>query len=340
MWFEKLMGFNEVNPDQVCSLITVSGESLVSKINGSAWSFGCFEIPSLKELRLRCTNQFAGNGRIQVSEQIAGVISLHQDTANNGAVFQVASQFNLLEMVSPSVIPEDGVGRYEYDRTQGPACAIACGAATIFRNYFVDVNGQTGQTRHHQIDCLDEIGQALGNVNNRLWEMRNGYALATSHGLKTINACLKEYSAEQYDALKQKLRVGIHWNTEVTVGEKGNSVTQVFCSALPVAYSDVDPTLWERFSRLVLEAAYEATFCAAMINLAETGNNKLFLTLLGGGAFGNRIEWILDAIDHAIVRFSEFPLDVRIVSYGSSNQHVARWIESFKRKSGNYNDTH
>jgi hypothetical protein len=48
-------------------------------------------------------------------------------------VFQVASQFNVLEMVSPDVGPEAGVTGYQHDRTQGPACAMSCPAATVFR---------------------------------------------------------------------------------------------------------------------------------------------------------------------------------------------------------------
>ncbi len=63
----------------------------------------------------------------QVRELIADVQQLHIKKTNAGSLFQVASQFNLLEMVSPNVTPEQGVGRYENDRTQGPACAIAAG---------------------------------------------------------------------------------------------------------------------------------------------------------------------------------------------------------------------
>ena len=58
----------------------------------------------------------------------------------------MASQFNLLEMTAPSITPEHGVARYQLDRTQGPACAIAAGAATIYRNYFA-------QTPEHQLFC-------------------------------------------------------------------------------------------------------------------------------------------------------------------------------------------
>jgi len=62
---------------------------------------------------------------------------LHCDIENTNALFQAASQFNLLEMIVPHISPEQGVDRYENDFTQGPACAIACGAGTIYRNYFV-----------------------------------------------------------------------------------------------------------------------------------------------------------------------------------------------------------
>ena len=55
---------------------------------------------------------------------------MHADSELGGALFQVASQFNLLEMAGPSVSPEDGVTRYGGDHTQGPACAIAAGGRT------------------------------------------------------------------------------------------------------------------------------------------------------------------------------------------------------------------
>lgn len=47
-----------------------------------------------------------------------------------GSVSMVASQFNCLEFVNPNVVPEDGVTNYIYDHTQGPSCAMSCGAGT------------------------------------------------------------------------------------------------------------------------------------------------------------------------------------------------------------------
>jgi hypothetical protein len=42
----------------------------------------------------------------------------------------------------------------------------------------------------------------------------------------------------------------------------------------------------------------------------------VFLTALGGGAFGNSPEWIRDAMARAIATFQSFPLDVHLVHFG------------------------
>jgi hypothetical protein len=147
-------------------------------------------------------------------------------------------------MLSPSITPERGVGIYEIDRTQGPACAIAAGAGTIYRNYFAIVNGQTGQSASNQIDCLADIGAALGNSENRLWEMRNGYALATQSGLVEMGQRLRTAGEDKLDKLRQLLRIGIQWDTQVTLNDSKHLVSQAYCSALPVSYSDHFSNLW------------------------------------------------------------------------------------------------
>jgi len=233
-------------------------------------------------------------------------------------------------MASPTATPERGVGIYEYDHTQGPACAIAAGAGTIYRNYFAKVNGQTGQSKNNQIDCLVDIGTELGNDNDRLWAMSNGYALATELGLIEITECLEKSNEEETDKLRQLLRIGLQWGTEVTLANARHTVSQAYCSALPVAYSGHSPQLWQRFAQLVLEASYEATICAAILNYAKTENNKLFLTLVGGGVFGNDEDWIIAAIRRSLDRYKHVGLDVIIVSYGSSNRQVQKLIMNFR----------
>ena len=75
---------------------------------------------------------------------------------------QVASGFNCLEFVSEDSCPEDGITCYELDRTQGPACAISCAPATLYRNYFVPVpcgaeRFQAGQTSDYMLNGLDVL---------------------------------------------------------------------------------------------------------------------------------------------------------------------------------------
>jgi hypothetical protein len=329
MWFEKLTGFPEESIEQVHKNITVDGETLKSQVNGKAMVYGRLEIPSLAELREHVQGSNYKTGKISLRENVANVQDLHVDPINTGALFQVASQFNLLEMVSPGVTPEMGVGIYDFDPTQGPACAIAAGAGTIYRNYFAPVNGQVGQSANNQIDCLADLGVALGNTKNRLWEMKNGYALASHDGLVKIFKQLESASDSELDELRKLLRIGIQWQTQVTLNQSKHLVSQAYCSALPVAYSEHSASLWQRFARLVLEASYEATICAAILNSTTNGNNKLFLTLLGGGAFGNETQWIIGSIQRALDLYKHMALDVSIVSYSSSNQHIQKLADRY-----------
>ncbi len=122
-WFQSLTGFPETTAGEVRKNLTVAGEMMTSRVNDRVMACGRLETPSLAELRQRVRQITAPGGSISVSEVVANVQELHTNPANAGALFQVASQFNLLEMASPSATPELGVGIYEYDHTQGPACA-------------------------------------------------------------------------------------------------------------------------------------------------------------------------------------------------------------------------
>ena len=326
-WFEQIFGFRESGRDKVHRQLKVDGDRLRSLETGEEWIAGRLEVGSLAELRGRAQElSEATRGRLKLSEVVSEAQTLHKEAANAGALFQVASQFNLLEMTSPDVTPDEGVTIYANDPTQGPACAIACAAGTVFRNYFVPIAGQLGQTASKQIDCFDDIGSALGNGHRRLWRMSNGYALPTKSGLQEIDNKLQSLSSDEIDELRSMLKIGVQWNTQVTLDGCSHLVSQAYCSALPIGYSDCPKKLWERFARLVLEASYEATFAAAVINKANTGNGLLYLTLIGGGVFQNDQSWILDAIRRACEVYREAELDVRIVSYRRASEEVRKLV--------------
>lgn len=327
MWFKALTGFSEETPQQVRANITVEDHVLKSHVNGNVLICGELEIPSLSELRERVHASGYKVGKIAVREIVADAQQLHSDISNEGSLFQVASQFNLLEMASPDITPEHGVEIYENDHTQGPACAIAAGAGTIYRNYFANVNGQTGQSTDNQIDCLADMGMALGKSGNNLWEMRNGYVMASFGGLTEVSRRLQRSSEKEIDELRLLLRIGIQWNTQVTLNNAKHMVSQAYCSALPVSYSHHPSSLWKEFAKLILEASYEATICAAILNSTKNGNNKLFLTLLGGGAFGNETAWIVNGIQRALNIYKHADLEVAIVSYGRSKPYVQQIVD-------------
>ena len=363
-WFERLTGFRELSWHDTRQRLRLEGPHLVSAADARRLPVGDFELVPLATLRHRARiAPTFGIGRLRLTQIRGEALALHTQTANAGALFQVASQFNMLEMISPRVTPEDGLTLYQADPTQGPACAMAAGAATLYRLHFVDVEGQRGQTRDRQLDGLRDIGDALalatGLPRSALWTMRNGYALCHEQGLCEINTLLGGAPAHALEQLRGLLKVGVHRQAAVTWGAdlgpaqpaspRGmtmpasaatptepataraavrpsrpdaaaaapavpHTVSQVFCAALPVAYGEPPAALWAPLATLVLEAAYEATLWEAVVHAAHGGSGVVYLTLLGGGAFGNDEAWILQAMRHALTLARDCPLDVRLVS--------------------------
>lgn len=337
-WFERITGFKEADYETTRSRLSVEGEWLVSAADGRRHGIGVLTTPTLGELRSRAP---LGTGpRTTVRCLSADARELHSDPAFAGATVQVASQFNLLEMVGPQIGPEHGVTRYIHDATQGPACAIAAGAATIYRNYFVPVDGGIGQTAERQIDTLASLGEELavrlGRDRTALWTMRNGYALCTANGLAAIERMLGNATEAERDEMRALLAVGAHRDVEVTDvdGPHRPRVTQIFCSALPVAYTRIPAPHWARFATLVLEAAYEATLLAACEQVSSGGSPMVLLTRLGGGAFGNDRQWIDGAIERALRSVEHAGLDVRLVSRGAIDPSMRGVAERWGRGDG------
>jgi hypothetical protein len=204
-WFHQLFGFHE-EPDgtrerwqEIRSkfrLIPVLGisqsepQTLQCLENHKSWKVGTFTTPSLGQIRhsarsacqrAREANPSFLRGRPSIRFVHGDVSQYLANEAFRHATFQVASQFNCLEFASPTLSPEDGVTIYELDRTQGPACSIACGPATVMRNYLV-------QSPERQINNLEDTLKVL---ENKFVEVRGGYTVATGHGsLRALSRCL------------------------------------------------------------------------------------------------------------------------------------------------------
>ncbi|MEM1417826.1 MAG: hypothetical protein AAGH15_23205 [Myxococcota bacterium] len=314
-WFEDLFGFAEGSWEETRAHFALEGETLRSRANERRFGVGRFATPTLAELRQATAGARPGTLRVR-HEVVGDALALHGDPAQAGALFQVASQHNCLEFPGPETVPEDGITEYEDDPTQGPACALAAAPATVFRNYFVPLGDHEGQRRDRQVDTLGALRAHLGED---LVDMVNGYAESDPARL----AALRERMAgEDADALRARVGIGLQRGVEVVYGQRyvpleaTHRVSQAFCSAIACAYSAARVAEWEPLARIVLEASYEATLLAAVLDAAEgQGSGRVWLTFLGGGAFGNPKAWIAEAMVRALRVARERELDVRIAHH-------------------------
>lgn len=341
IWFHNLFGIIErgnASYRTIQKSFTLNAEQrLITAPNGRIFQCGKFYTPSVQDLRQE-VSQLIRERRSPAKScsfdhvPIQDVLDIHCRFPRS--VIQAASQFNCLEFPSPSVTPEVGIDQYASDRTQGPACAVACPAGTLFRNYFASVGDQIGQTAHNQINNLADLETLLSNAHYRYFYVKNGYVFTeNADNLRQIFTVLTVQDPEQLDEYRRSIRIGIQEDTEVSFrrryvptspDEELVLVTQAYCSALSCGYSGVATELWEPLARLVLEAAYEATILVAIKNVLRFEMQSVedeqspdtfrdvFLTAVGGGVFGNDMTWIGDAIGRAITIAESYEVDLRI----------------------------
>lgn len=364
-WFPKLFGFAEcqqpgrddcsaeIDPSRENYLKTrdqfevISESKLKSLPNGRIFSMGKFSTPSLRELRAEVAAR-CGESRGKIQHEhiaISDVFRMHAE--HPGATFQAASQFNCLEFGSPGITPEYGVTGYAYDETQGPACAVACAAGTVYRNYFADVHGSSGQSAENQINNLEQLEEIVNNREHNYWKIQNGYSFSDEQSLRSFNSELKEHwsTESKRDELLASVRVGVQARTAVTFSRRFVPfdseqpeilVNQVYCSALSCGYAGVDNSYWEPLACIILDACYEATLLSSLVSAASSdladGNHKVFLTFIGGGVFRNERHWIAKAIGTAIGKVEKVcpsgGLDIFICHYRRINDEMRDMIES------------
>jgi len=306
-WFQNLFGFEEsaaltskcLKSNFIITNAADDAILLESKINSRKFNCGKFSTPSLRSIRSNIPK--SGNFKSTVVDNfryshdvIGDALPMHSQYG--GAVFQVASQFNCLEFTTFHQTPECGVDIYQYDHTQGPACAMACGAGTVFRNYFAPVflPGQSsplqyGQSIEHQINNLDQLELAVENHKHNYWYVQNGYTFSKdAEHLCAFNKMLSSKTQNEVLDLMGDIKVGLHEDvgvtfatryvplTETTSSEKMKDirVTQVYSSALSCSYSGVNNEHWAPLAELVLNATYEATVLIALLHAYKCQQKK------------------------------------------------------------------
>jgi hypothetical protein len=342
-WFNKLFGFNEneMGSGQLFEYNKKNG-TLKCSVNNKYYKTGSFSVPKLSDIResvkesisaVRRSGSGSGSkGTVKVNHIIVNDI-LAEHCKHPGACFQVASQLNCLEFTSEDCTPEDGITIYACDRTQGPACAIACGAATFIRNYYYNMpKDSRSNQKNNQINTIINLEKILSSRSSPIgprantdhkdyWYIKNGYLFSDAYSLKELNERLKDKSLREL--LYSNVGVGLGLNSQVTYNardpwtplEHEVLVSQIFCSAIPVSYNDrsIPQDLWEPLAKLLLEAQYEATLLLTwLLKESKNSSGSVFLTFLGNGAFGNKPEWIAEAINNSIKKVRDLGLDITI----------------------------
>ncbi len=276
---------------------------------------------------------------IEFQHMICGNLKgLLQDPNNAGSVFQVASLFNCLEMTNAQIKPDEGITEYtneDHRFRQGPVCAVACSAGSIYRNYFVNEYGQGGK-KGRQINCLEDAGEVLGNEKDTYWKMQNGYAIPSDReSMCRLKRKIYGGFLMSREAMN-KIQVGVHWDTEVVQrlerpDQGRHCVTQVHCGAFPINFATNSRMRdFEPFAKLILDAAYQATFAVAAIKALESNQRvNVYLTKIGGGKFGNRSRWVVDAIRKSLRKYEDYPLNVYLVHHDTLEQSYIQGLKGF-----------
>jgi hypothetical protein len=226
--------------------------------------------------------------------------------ANNpNCLYQAASQFNYLEMPSPNVLPSKGVKNYPNDNTQGPAVAINTYPSTFYRNWILT----KGDEKEQQMNGLRYIMKRLESTTNgkELIQWKNGYALAGKDLDRNILEILN-MTQKQLDILvTDNLKVGVVHNSESVIQFRFNCngpyylkkeptyTSTIWCSAIALNYSEKKEYLIP-LAKSILKATYKITLLTGV----KLGIKDIYLTQIGGGVFGNKMEWISEAIQEAL----------------------------------------
>eukprot|EP00696_Hemimastix_kukwesjijk_P003265 gnl/Hemi2/14023_TR4762_c0_g1_i1.p1 gnl/Hemi2/14023_TR4762_c0_g1~~gnl/Hemi2/14023_TR4762_c0_g1_i1.p1 ORF type:complete len:489 (-),score=118.10 gnl/Hemi2/14023_TR4762_c0_g1_i1:73-1509(-) len=348
-YFCHLFGFNETVPAVAANIQTFTDSSglvqLRSMKNNQVYQVGQFATRTIDSFALPTGNRGRGTFSLVVgrggSTKDLHLVDVHgqqADPENCGATFQVASNFNCLEFVSEHDTADRGISCYVWDMTQGPAASVSAAPATLYRNYFVP----------HTVNGKNYVGQLEEEINllhNSPIPVRHGYVQLR----KDDRAALSALHMDFRDVAK--LEVGVQSRAQVVFGtrrrffevchSKTQVVNQVFTAAMNVAgMSNTTDPIVANIACMLLRAAYRGTILAACERAVDcagmAGANKCFLTLIGGGVFGNSFSWIVDAILDCEDLILASGLDVRCVLFVNrmSESKYGRLVEFAGRMGG------
>lgn len=213
-----------------------------------------------------------------------------------GTLFQVASQFNALESPGPYLPP---IADYYFDPTQGPRASISAFPGTLLRQYAAP--GPRGhrfaqQTGGKQIDLLrDAIGAG---------QVEEGYLLGEAIRPRGGSAADADGVVERLESRFRKIRIGLHESVEVRFGHDWHGavptrrprIDQVFTSTIAGGQYGAEALLGRRRFERVAETLLRAAYLGTLRSAIALDRDRVVLTLIGGGVFGNPLPLIWRSI--------------------------------------------
>lgn len=228
---------------------------------------------------------------------------------NPRAAFQIASNFNCLEggMGSNKALLES----MQFTPTQGEEAALATMGGTIRRKY-----------AEPPVNLLDQLADKITVKEGRIVGVKAAMTVADIDKVKIGLHENVDVTSGYYPPFSALLTGPQHLDTTdprvkflfdnhfVVKGrdplmifnsfieyDKRPSVNLIFTAALNlndrhIKNYDVTSQMVRDSARMLLKAAYAGTIYAA----AQANTGKLYLTLVGCGAFKNELEWVLEAL--------------------------------------------
>lgn len=327
----------DVQRDPSCISFDADGFATL-RAAGGQWDAGRFEAPTLAELRARVAARPKTPGARVSLSVLTGASPLSdigtlQGFADEGSLFQVASQFDCLEAMDPYLAP---IADYLRDPTQGPRASISAFPGTFLRHYAAPRSGPSprpsppsggeGDARFVQTEAEQ--------LNLLAHFCRDGVASVNCGYLQTENIRDPAAFARSLEADFEQLRVGVHEGVEVVFGggwggpirTPAPRIAQVFTSTWAGGgYSRGElGRHHEPVLRQLQRGAYLGTFLAA----AALGQRRVVTTLIGGGVFANPAELIWDAILWAVDALAPIlPAPLEVVINARSGLDVSRRAE-------------
>lgn len=268
--------------------------------------------------------------------QFTDIGALQANPENKNAVFQIASRFHCLEGGCINRYNQftsgNAMGIIGRHAVQGEEAATSAAPGLIWRMYYQE---QANIVKALGLTITDGGMITYPDTDNqkKMEEIKTTLNIGPT-GNEAIH-----WHEPNINALVEQCAVGLHTNVQVTTGLSNSTwhtienrthnkddsntlcddptqlITQVFCASLDLGthsrFSTNDPVVNTACCRLLLKANYEATLLAAVANRKK----KVFLTLLGGGAFNNKKEWIIDAIKTSKNLILTHNLDVTLVFF-------------------------